>query len=179
MKKYVFRKYDSKYRRFFSTEKGKIQKIVGSKPLIEHVGSTSIPKLGGKGILDILLAVPKNIISNTSKKLQKAGYEFRGVASTNSRLFFRRDYKTSNGSRRVHIHLTFTGSKDQKEMIAFRNYLTSHTNIAKEYEKIKINAVKFSKGKGELYKKHKEKFILDINDLLPRINSGVSSTGRA
>ncbi len=162
MEKYVFRKYDSNYRRFFSAEKREIQKIAGSKALIKHVGSTAIPKLGGKGILDILLAVPKNTIANTSKKLQKAGYEFRDVASTKSRLFFRKDYKISNGIRRVHIHLTFTGSKDQKEMIAFRNYLISHPKIAKEYEKIKMGAVKFSKGKGELYKNHKEKFILDI-----------------
>ena len=130
--------------------------------MIEHVGSTAIPKLRGKGIVDILLVVQKNTIANTSKKLQKADYEFRDVASTKSRCFFRKDYKTSNGIRRVHIHLTFIGSKDQKEMIGFRDYIISHPKMAKKYEKIKKDAVKFAKGEGELYRKQKEKFILGI-----------------
>ena len=130
--------------------------------MIEHVGSTAISRLGGKGILDILLAVPKNAIVNTSKKLQRTGYEFRDIASTQQRLFFRRDYKTSSSIRRVHIHLTFTGSRDQKEMTTFRDYLISHSKTVKEYEKLKKDAVKIAKGRGDLYKKYKEKFILDI-----------------
>lgn len=130
--------------------------------MIEHVGSTAIPRLGGKGIIDILLAVPRNKVSKTSKTLQKLGYEFRAIASTKTRLFFRRDYKISRAVRRVHIHLTSTGSKDQKEMMAFRDYLISYPKTAKEYEKLKKYAVKFAKGEGELYKKLKEKFILDI-----------------
>ena len=44
MQKYVFRKYDPEYRAFFTSEKKKIAKALGS---------TAIPHLGGKGILDI------------------------------------------------------------------------------------------------------------------------------
>ena len=162
MEKYIFRKYEANYKKFFSAEKRKLRKVLLSKASIEHIGSTAIPKLGGKGIIDVLLAVPRKEIAKTSKRLQKAGYEFRAVASTKQRLFFRKDYKTFSGVRRVHIHLTFTGSRDQKEVRAFRDYLISHPKIAKEYEKIKRRGMKFAKGKGELYKKYKEKFIVDI-----------------
>jgi len=162
MQKYVFRKYNPKYRVFFALEKKKISKALGSKVKIEHVGSTAIPGLGGKGILDIVVGVSKSKIVEIKKKLEKAGYEFREKASYPERLFFRHDYSYQSRKRRVHIHLTKFNGQDWKEIIGFRNHLLKHTDAVEQYVKIKKEGVKKSLGDGEKYRKHKEKFIEDI-----------------
>lgn len=60
LRKYVFRRYNSKYELLFNKEKAKLKKIL-PKAKIEHVGSTAVKGLGGKGIIDISIIVPKKI----------------------------------------------------------------------------------------------------------------------
>lgn len=162
MKKYVFRKYNPEYAIFFQLEKKRLQKLLGSSAKIEHVGSTAIQNLGGKGIVDILIAVPKIRIRKSRMELEKAGYEFREKAGTSERLFLEKDYSYKGEKRRVHIHLVAVNGKDWKEILFFRGYLKAHPESIKRYIKIKKEAVKKARGSGEIYRKHKEKFIKDI-----------------
>ena len=127
MQKYVFRKYNPEYRIFFTSEKKNIAKALGSIAKIEHIGSTAIPGLGGKGILDIVVGVSKSKLLEAKKKLENAGYEFREKASCPERLFFRIDYSYKNRKRRIHIHLTKFNSQSWKEFIGFRYYLLKHS----------------------------------------------------
>jgi len=69
LKKYSFNKYSRKYKQFFNREKIKLKKIF-PKAEIEHIGSTAVFGLGGKGIIDIAISVPKNQIQKAIKKLQ-------------------------------------------------------------------------------------------------------------
>lgn len=162
MQKYVFRKYHPEYRAFFTSEKKKIAKALGSTAKIEHVGSTAIPDLGGKGILDIAVGVSKSKFAEAKKKLEKAGYEFREKAGSPERLFFRIDYPHKNRKRRVHIHLTKFKSQDWKGIIGFRDYLLKHPEAVEQYVKIKREGVKKAFGNGEKYREYKEKFIENI-----------------
>jgi len=162
MQKYIFRKYNPKYRAFFIKEKNNLAKALGSSVKIEHVGSTAIPGLGGKGILDIVLGVLKSKMATAKKKLEANGYEFVEGAGTPERLFFWRDCPYKKGKRRIHIHLTKLGGQDWEEMIGFRDHLLKHPDVVKQYIKIKKEGVKKALGDGEIYRKHKEKFIEDI-----------------
>jgi len=162
MKKYVFRKYNPEYATFFKLEKKRLQKLLGSSAEIEYVGSTAIPNLGGKGIVDILIGVSKNRIQKSRIELEKYGYEFREKAGSFERLFFEKDYPYKRRKRRVHIHLTQINSKDWKQILSFRNWLEKHPEDIQEYVKIKKAAVKKARGDGEVYRKHKEKFIASI-----------------
>ena len=162
MQEYVFRKYNPEYRTFFTSEKKKIAKALGSTAKIEHMGSTAIPGLGGKGIVDIAVGVSKSKMAKVKKKIEEAGYEFREKAGTPERLFFRREYSYKNRKRRIHIHLTEFGGKDWKEMIAFRESLLKHSELVEQYVKIKKEGFKKALGNGEKYRKHKEKFIENI-----------------
>ncbi|MCD6367989.1 MAG: GrpB family protein [Candidatus Aenigmarchaeota archaeon] len=160
MKKYVFRKYNPKYKNLFSYEKRKLSKILGSSVRIEHVGSTAVPGLGGKGIIDILIGVTNvKEIQKIKNKLKKNNYEFREIASTSTRLFFRKEYRYGGNIRRVHVHLTRIDSNDWKMMISFRDYLRKNYEIAKKYAEIKREAVKKARGNGEIYRKIKGMFI--------------------
>jgi GrpB-like predicted nucleotidyltransferase (UPF0157 family) len=158
MEKYVFRKYDDEYRNFFKVEKKLLARL---EPIakIEHVGSTAVLGLGGKGILDIAIGVPKSRIAETKNKLEKSGYEFREKAGTPDRLFFMKDYTSKARNRRVHIHLTDLDGKDWEEMKFFRDYLLEHPEAVGKYARVKKDAARKAAGDGRAYGKCKETFI--------------------
>ncbi|MDO8669275.1 MAG: GrpB family protein [Candidatus Buchananbacteria bacterium] len=162
MEKYVFRKYNKEYLDFFKSEKKKLSRALGATARIEHVGSTAISNLGGKGILDIAVGVLKSKMAAAKKQLEQAGYEFRESASYPERLFFRIDYPYKNRKRRVHIHLMILNSQDFQGMIGFRQYLLNHPEAIEEYIKIKKAGVRYTLGDGQKYRKYKEKFIKNI-----------------
>jgi GrpB-like predicted nucleotidyltransferase (UPF0157 family) len=159
MKKYVFREYDEKYPEYFKQEKEKLKKILGNV-LIEHFGSTSVPGLGGKGIVDILVAVEKDneIIKKAMRKLENAGYNYRPMGGSEDRWFFKKEH---NGQW-VHIHLTYDNSKSWKGNLRFRNYLRKHFAIKEEYAKIKKEGSIICEDDGEKYQAYKKSFIEKI-----------------
>ncbi len=164
VKKYVFRKYDPRYKIYFKMEKARLVGILRGA-VIEHVGSTAVPGLGGKGILDIAIAVPKKGLESAARALRERGYEFRAKASTLERLFFRRDYAKGRKVRRVHIHLMLLGSRDLKEHITFRDFLINHPDKASLYAEIKREAARVSRGDGDVYNAHKKRFIEEVTKL--------------
>lgn len=106
---------------------------------IEHVGSTSIPNLGGKGIIDIAIAT--EAVDSVSKHLQDLGYEFRPQYSTPQRLYFKIELPDpEEKTRRYHIHLMRPSSSEWQEMLAFRDYLRSHPDEAQKYAALKKQA---------------------------------------
>ncbi len=107
MKKYVFKPYSKIFPELFEKEKERILAYIKGLLIIEHVGSTAIANLGGKGIIDIAIAVNKKDIDFLSKQLQDLGYEYRPTFSTQDRLYFIIYQSDSEEeARRYHIHLT-------------------------------------------------------------------------
>lgn len=156
MNKYVFKPYSPLFPELFAKEKERIASHLQHVFAIEHIGSTAILNLGGKGIIDIAIAVPKEEMSATVIKLQQLGYEFRPHWSTPER-FYLIIYlpDPEEGTRRYHIHLTYPGSSNWEEMIGFRDYLRKHPEAASEYAEMKKKAVLESNQEGELYRKIK------------------------
>lgn len=163
--KYSFHKYSGNYEQLFSREKSKIQRIL---PLIkiEHIGSTSIPGLGGKGIIDIAIKTPKNKASQFIKKLEKLGYKENEEHPKNEkRIFLQKIIKREGKERRVHIHLALK-NEFWNSFIVIRDYLRSHEKERKEYNKIKKSAVNHAKGDGKKYRRYKESFLEKILKLV-------------
>ncbi|MBU0613230.1 GrpB family protein [Patescibacteria group bacterium] len=161
MQKYVFRKYDPEYVKFFEMERKRVKKVLGDIAVVEHVGSTAVKGLGGKGIIDIMVGVHLSDLDKANSKLVKDGYEYRKAASVPGRIFFRKDYVSKTKTRRIHIHLVIKESREWIEIVLFRDYLKEHPDTVKEYSEIKKQAVKTAKGDGKTYRKIKEKFIKD------------------
>lgn len=160
MFKYVFKPYDPIYPKFFDKEKNRLKKFLGKYVLIEHVGSTSIPGMGGKGIIDIAIATNgKKDLPGVSSKLIEAGYYYDPDDGTKDRWFHGR--KVSDNER-YHVHLTFKGSRDWMEIISFRDYLKTHQEDFKRYEEVKRQAVEEANQDKEIYINIKEPFILEI-----------------
>lgn len=160
-KKYSFRVFSKKYKTYFNKENCKLKKILPFAK-IEHVGSSAVRGLGGKGIIDILISVPIKKLNLSIKKIQLLKYEFKPKSGSKERKFFQKIIKYNKKERRVHLHLTNNNSKTARSMIAVRNYLKENPTSLKEYEKVKKKAVKFAKGNGKKYLKCKSVFLKKI-----------------
>lgn len=159
-KKYVFKVYDLSFPELFEKEEERIKKILGKNDLIEHIGSTSVPGLGGKGIIDICIATSKRKLKFISEKLQEIGYEFGREGGSKERLFHKSSLKDERGNLRTyHVHVTFKESQEWKNVIIFRNYLKNHPEEVKKYAEIKKIAAKKAKEDREIYMQTKKPLI--------------------
>ncbi|MBN2881249.1 GrpB family protein [Candidatus Woesearchaeota archaeon] len=163
--KYKFRPFSEKFKQQFYSEKSKLLKIVPTGSLIFHIGSTSIKGLGGKGVVDILIVVEHNKFIATKKKLPLAGYTFSETGSKENRFFFYRDYEYSTKHRRVHVHLTFKDTSESVLPLAFRKLISEDLLLRKEYEKLKKEGIKLSRGDGSKYRSHKNEWIKEKSEI--------------
>tara|TARA_Y100000310_G_C20476036_1_gene712459 strand:+ start:125 stop:637 length:513 start_codon:yes stop_codon:yes gene_type:complete len=161
MEKYHFKEYNSKFPKLFQKEKIRLKKLLG-KVMMEHIGSTAVPNLKGKGIIDIVIGVDKKNIPKFKNKLIEGKYVFLPKAGEKNRLFFERDYKYCGMVRRVHLHLTYYKSDVWKRMISVRDYLKKHPREKKRYEKIKKDGVMICKGEGKIYREYKNKYLNNL-----------------
>lgn len=130
---------------------------------IEHVGSTSVPGLGGKGFIDIAVSVEKNAIPKTSQEIIGVGYEYQEDAGTKERWYHKRRFTNDNGEESMyHIHLTFFESTDWKELVGFRNFLRENPEVKERYAIAKQKAVLLASGEREKYVEAKDPVIEEI-----------------
>ena len=165
--KYSYKPYNQIFPELFKKEKERILSLLGRGVLIEHVGSTAILGLGGKGIIDIAIAVNKEEMESVSSSLQELGYEFRPTFSTPTRFYFiiyLPDLEEKN--RRYHMHLTSFESKEWRELIDFRDYLIDYPEQANMYGELKKEAATCANQEGKIYRKIKEPFIEKIKLIL-------------
>ncbi|MBA1245972.1 GrpB family protein [Pseudomonas luteola] len=105
---------------------------------IEHVGSTSVPGLAAKPVLDILVGARSlTAIESKVPDLVSAGYEY--VARYERELPNRRYFVKSTGPLRVHVHAVEFGSAFWMEHLAFRNLLRSDSALRSAYQELKLS----------------------------------------
>lgn len=111
---------------------------------IQHVGSTSIPTIKAKPIIDIALAVDDfDAVLAYEEALKDAGFYYRPHAQASLRdqlLFACGSYYDGSGDLQTHfIHVVLAGSMDWINYINFREYLTGTPSVAKAYEDLKVS----------------------------------------
>lgn len=160
MNKYVFKPYDPRFPFLFEKEQQRIEPYLYSGVVIEHVGSTAVPNLSGKGIIDIAVGAHRSLFLPLKQVLQGLGYEFRERGSTKNRWFFKIDLQDEQEPFiTYHVHLTCLPSEEWNQLISFRDYLRRHPQVAMEYSEIKVQAVEEAKGVGQKYRDVKAPFL--------------------
>lgn len=163
MKKYVFKPYNDNFPHLFEKEKNRIAQFLSGDYKIEHIGSTAVPGLGGKGIIDIMIAVSKQNVKEYSKNLQKVGYNYVEQSHIEQRLFHWQDlHDDIEHLRRYHVHVTYPDSSDWKNAIAFRDYLRTHPDDLNRYAVMKQKAAEEANENTEMYMKLKSDVIKEI-----------------
>jgi len=172
--KYVFRPYNNDFPGLFNKERERLQSNLGTGLKIEHIGSTSVPGLGGKGVIDILLIAPKTDWRDISLKLESLGYEYKKkeIDREKEKLFFMTHLPDRElGDRIYHVHLSYPESPEVRNSIGFRDFLRSNPDKLREYEEIKKSAAKAVqnlKTKDEMrdtYGKIKKEFIEKVMNI--------------
>lgn len=138
---YIFKPYNSAFPELFEKEKKRLQTFLKKDCQIEHIGSTAVPNLGGKGIIDICIVVPDKDRGGVWKALIEAGYKIRPNYTPNmhvSHTIYLSDL--IEGERKYQIHIQKPGSLRFKEVLAFRDYLRKHPADVKRYADIKKKA---------------------------------------
>ena len=108
---------------------------------IQHVGSTSIPSIKAKPIIDIAIAVDDfEDVLLLEEELKKLGFYYRPKVDLGEQLLFASgSYYDGTGDLQTHfIHIVKTGSMDWRNYINFRDYLNSTPDVAKVYEDLKV-----------------------------------------
>ena len=108
---------------------------------IQHVGSTSIPSIKAKPIIDIAIAVDDfEDVLLLEEELKKQGFYYRPKVDLGEQLLFASgSYYDGTGDLQTHfIHIVKTGSMDWRNYINFRDYLNSTPAVAKAYEDLKV-----------------------------------------
>ena len=109
---------------------------------IQHVGSTSVPTIMAKPIIDIAVsAADFSSVLKHESVLRERGYYYRpGAELENQLLFAKGSYYDGSGEMQTHfIHVVGRDSREWRDYINFRDYLIRHPEIAKQYEALKIS----------------------------------------
>jgi len=130
---------------------------------IYHIGSTSVPGIKAKPIIDFVMEVKdlEDVIQSITV-LEGLGYISKGEYGIPGRQFFTKD---SHGERSHHLHVFQTGHPDIERHLVFRDFLRANPEAAREYEKIKEKLAKrFPKASGS-YTEAKSDFILSMDEV--------------
>jgi GrpB-like predicted nucleotidyltransferase (UPF0157 family) len=128
--------YDPAWPALFAAEAARIEAALGpGLPLaLEHMGSTAVPGLAAKPILDLLGGYPPGApVAPYVDALVGAGYMHRGEQGIPGREFFRR-----GEPRAYHLHLVVEGSTVWREQLAFRDALRRDPALRDAYAALKL-----------------------------------------
>ncbi len=124
---------------------------------IHHVGSTSVPGMCAKPVIDILVSIPrfKNGLALVPE-LQRLGYEHRPKDEIPDRHYFRRRRGTA---RTHHLSLAEPESRHHRATLAFRDALRSDQGIAEQYAELKLRLARQYPFDCEAYLEGKSSFV--------------------
>jgi GrpB-like predicted nucleotidyltransferase (UPF0157 family) len=131
--------YDPAWPEQYEEEKGILLRALGPLVVqIDHIGSTAVPGLGAKPVIDVLMTI--NSIADVKgcvPPLKNIGYEHLGEYGIPGRHFFRK-LSEGTGTRTHHLHAVGVGNDFVKKHLLFRDYLRSHPQTAQQYYHLKI-----------------------------------------
>jgi GrpB-like predicted nucleotidyltransferase (UPF0157 family) len=158
--------YDSRWPRLFDEEKTNILRVIGPMVMaIEHVGSTAVPGLAARPIIDLMIGV-KHLSDATwcIQPLRTLDYEYipEYEKLIPERHYFRKaDQHEVLGSTH-RLHMTEFKGVFWNQLLLFRDYLREHADEAQKYSDIKKTlAVRFGLDR-ESYMRAKTEFIQGI-----------------
>jgi GrpB-like predicted nucleotidyltransferase (UPF0157 family) len=153
--------YNTAWPDLFEQEANLIRQVLGNNCIdVHHIGSTAVPGLSAKPIIDILPVVRDILkVDEVIQDMQKLGYVSLGEHGIPCRRFF---HKGTN-PRTHHVHIFEVGNPQIAKHIKFRDWMRQHDRDRESYEKLKINlAEKFSHDRLS-YSLGKNAFIAEID----------------
>lgn len=139
-------------------------------PIINHIGSTAVPNIQAKPIIDILVEIaPDKDWQRGRETMEKTGYICMSVSDT--RMSFNKGYTPKGYADKVfHIHFHSIGDNDE---IIFRDYLIAHPEAPKQYERLKLTLLPKYRHNRDGYTDAKSEFVRRIIGLAKTVNENL------
>jgi GrpB-like predicted nucleotidyltransferase (UPF0157 family) len=128
--------YDPAWPGRFEDEAARIREALGPVAVrVDHIGSTAVPGLGAKPVIDIQVSVDDvALVDRFRRPVEGLGYEYRPDPDDDEHEYFFRDV---GGVRAFQIHLCPAGSRWERRHLAFRDHLRANPEDAARYEALK------------------------------------------
>jgi GrpB-like predicted nucleotidyltransferase (UPF0157 family) len=128
--------YDPTWPARFEEEAARLSQALGDLAVaIEHIGSTSVPGLAAKPVVDIQISVARlDPLDTILEPLAGAGYTH---APSDWDAFYPFFHKPATWPHAFHVHVCTAGGREERRHLAFRDHLRAHPDAAREYEALK------------------------------------------
>jgi GrpB-like predicted nucleotidyltransferase (UPF0157 family) len=166
----IIQPYDPNWIISFQKEAARIHTVIAPfVSSIEHIGSTAVPGLAAKPIIDILIGI--NSLSDSGSfipPLLDIDYHYKPEFEVDlpERRYL---YKSQNGADAFHLHMVEPRSEFYRRHIAFRDYMRSHPETAAEYASLKMRLAREYGFDREGYTNAKTAFIKDTETKAARL----------
>lgn len=137
--------YSAAWRRKFQAEQRRLAtRLAPHRYRIEHIGSTAVPGIDAKPIIDIAIRIPSfRRLKTWIALLESTGYQYKGEYGLPGRHFFTRGNPVIQ-----HLHLVSPQTQHWNDWILFRDFLRAHPAAAEHYRRAKQTlARRFSKNR--------------------------------
>ena len=129
--------HDPAWKDDFLAEKHRIEAVLqDDSARIEHVGSTSIPSVHAKSILDLAILCGERGVEPVAEALTALGYEYRGLSAERSGHYYA--VREQNNVRFCQAHIYLEPISDWHFYLVFRDILREHLDLAREYDDYKL-----------------------------------------
>lgn len=154
--------YDEAWKKDFEEIKAELMAVLDGLVLsVEHVGSTSVPGLAAKPIIDIDVVIEDtDCFEKVKTALETIGYQHEGDLGIPDREAFKYDGKEH--LRKHHLYVCAKDSDELKRHLSFRDYLRTHPEAVKEYGRIKEEGARLYPNDIDSYIEYKAPFIENI-----------------
>ena len=158
MEPVVIADYNPQWPVLFEEIAGRVRSAFAGGPLlaVEHVGSTSVPGLAAKPVIDLDVVIASEAdLGEAITRLATLGYAYEGDKGIPGRSAF----LWPPGTQRHHLYVCASGSAELHRHLAFRNYLLANPDAVRRYETLKRELAQRYRGDRAAYNDGKTEFV--------------------
>lgn len=174
----IIEDYDPTWPEAFTRLRERMEQALGSLALrVEHVGSTSVPGLAAKPIIDLTVVVAsREDVAEAIRRLAAIGYVHDGDQGIPGREAF----TGPPGPPIHHLYVCAKGNRELQRHLLFRDYLRAHPETARQYGELKKALAERFCTDREGYSQAKTEFVEGVlREAVDRTHTGVSFRGSA
>ena len=153
------RSYDRNWAAVYQVLRGYIERNVRDVS-VEHIGSTAVPELKSKSMVDMLVITQRQDLQEVKRALVALGFHERDVwVDTEDKPYVCGSVVHAGTTYDVNVHVCRLDSATHVNSLRFRDALRREANLRREYEAIKMKAIREVGNNPEEYNKFKSRFI--------------------
>ncbi|MCI0768443.1 GrpB family protein [Bacillus sp. TL12] len=162
MRKIVVVPYENHWNEKFQIEEKRLKEAMPEPVKVHHIGSTSVPGLAAKPIVDMVMEVEDiERVDNWNECFEELGYIVKGENGIAGRRFF---IHGTEEKRSYHLHVFEVGNPEITRHLAFRDYMMAHCEEAEAYAALKKDLAEKFICNGERYTEGKTDFVRNIDE---------------